>query len=387
MSNFDFVPAQWGQTREDAVRAESYGAADPRACVFYARRVIEQVVVRIFDLERIRVPYRSDLNARLGDARFQSAVGPDIVTKATIIRHLGNGAVHETRTTTPETAITALRHLHDVLKWAAYTYSETPDAVPTASTYDVSLIPPAAASGSQPPLSVDELNQLLATFEAKDAELAQAKATNETLQAELEAARVAVAAAQAAKQPQALTLDVDEAQTRLQFIDLDLAEAGWMLDQPRDREYPVTGMPNGTGQGFVDYVLWGDDGLPLAVVEAKRTMRDALVGQQQAKLYADCLQSMTGRRPVIFCTNGYERWLWDDAAGYPPRRVAGFFTKVELELMVQRRQTRLPLRDAATDKAIAGRHYQTRAIRAVGESFEAKRREALLVMATGSGKT
>lgn len=387
MSNFDFVPTEWGQTRADAVRAESYAASDPRSCVFYARRVIEQVVIRIFDLERLPLPYKADLNARLGDAGFQGAVGTDIVTKAHLIRRLGNNAVHETRTVPPDAAITALRNLHDVLKWAAYSYSATPDAVPTSSTFVPSAIPAADDAGSEPPLSTAELNNLLATFEAKDAALAEAKATNETLQAELEATRAHVVAAQSAKQPKALTLDVGEAETRLAFIDLDLAEVGWALDQERDREYPVTGMPGATGAGYVDYVLWGDDGLPLALIEAKRTMRDALVGQQQAKLYADCLESMTGRRPVIFCTNGHERWLWDDAAGYPPRRIAGYFTKDELELVVQRRRTRLPLKDATIDKAIAGRHYQTRAIRAVGESLEARRREALLVMATGAGKT
>ncbi|MBW3087024.1 hypothetical protein KEM60_03254 [Austwickia sp. TVS 96-490-7B] len=387
VSNFDFVPHEWDTIRADAVRAESYGTTDPRSAVFYARRVIEQVVIRIFDLERLPLPYRSDLNARLGDSRFQSAVGPDFVTKATIIRRLGNNAVHDDRAVSAVTALTALRHLHDVLKWAAYTYSATPDVVPTETSYDASLIPPATKSSSQPPLTTDELNKLLTTFEAKDAALAEAKANNETLQAELDAARSAVAAAQAAKQPRALTVDVSEAETRLQFIDLDLAEAGWTLDEQRDREYPVIDMPGDTGKGYIDYVLWGDDGLPLAIVEAKRTLRDALVGQQQAKLYADCLENMTGRRPVIFCTNGHDRWLWDDAAGYPPRRIAGFLTKDELELMVQRRRTRLPLSDAVIDKAIAGRHYQVRAIRAVGESFEAKRREALLVMATGSGKT
>ena len=146
-------------------------------------------------------------------------------------------------------------------------------------------------------------------------------------------------------------------------------------------------MPNAEGKGFVDYVLWGSDGLPLAVVEAKKTTVEPAVGQQQAKLYADCLEQMTGRRPVIFYTNGYQTWLWDDAAGYPPRRVEGFFTADELELMVQRRTGRLPLADAAIDKTIVERHYQQRAIRAVGEAFTAKQRAALLVMATGSGKT
>lgn len=389
-SNFDFVPGAWGVTRADAVRAESYGRTDPRSSLIYARRVVEQVVVLIFDLERLPVPYKSDLAARIGDSGFRAAVGPEIAAKANLIRKTGNVAVHEARDITPQTALNALRQLHDLLKWAAYTYSAEPDAVPTQTAYDPSLIPAPSVTGSQPPLSTEELNQLLATFEAKDAALEAQKQNNAALQAQLEQMRLAVAAAQAAKQPQSLTVNVSEAETRIQFIDADLREAGWALSEERDREYPVTGMPTvdgGSGNGLVDYVLWGDDGFPLAVIEAKKTMRDALVGQQQAKLYADCLESMTGRRPVIFCTNGHERWMWDDAAGYPPRRVAGFFTKAELELMVQRRQSRAPLKDAVIDPTIVERHYQTRAIRAVNEAFEAKRREALLVMATGSGKT
>ena len=137
-------------------------------------------------------------------------------------------------------------------------------------------------------------------------------------------------------------------------------------------------------------MLWGSDGLPLAVVEAKTTTVEPAVGQQQAKLYADCLEKMTGRRPVIFYTNGYQTWLWDDwgaGGGYPPRRVEGFFTADELELMVQRRTSRLPLADAAIDREIVGRHYQHRAIRAIDDAFMSRQRDALLVMATGSGKT
>ncbi|WP_370891268.1 DEAD/DEAH box helicase family protein [Janibacter sp. GXQ6167] len=386
-SNFDFVPAGWGETRSDAVRAETYGRTDPRSCVFYARRVVEQVVVRIFDLERLAAPYKPDLAARIGDSGFRSAVGADIAAKMDAIRKVGNVAVHENRQITPQTALNVLRQLHDVLKWAAYTYSTAPDTVPTSAAYDPASIPEPASSGAQPPLSTAELNQLLATFEAKEAALAEAKETSAALQAELEKARAEVATAQAAKAPRATAFDWDEASTRELFIDADLLEAGWALTAGRDREFPVTGMPNQSGDGFVDYVLWGDDGLPLAVIEAKRSRKDPAVGQQQAKLYADCLGSMTGRRPVIFWSNGYQHWIWDDAAGYPPRRIAGFLTRDELELMVQRRHTRLPLKDAVIDRAIVERHYQTRAIRSVGESFEAHRREALLVMATGSGKT
>lgn len=166
-----------------------------------------------------------------------------------------------------------------------------------------------------------------------------------------------------------------------------LAEAGWPLAEARDREFEVTGMPNNDGIGYVDYVLWGADGLPLAVVEAKRTTKSPEVGQQQAKLYAECLERLTGRRPIMFYTNGFEHCLWDDAAGYPPRPVQGFYTRDELELLVHRRHARLPLGEAAIDSAIVERHYQHRAIRAIDDAFTAKQREALLVMATGSGKT
>ena len=138
----------------------------------------------------------------------------------------------------------------------------------------------------------------------------------------------------AAAQPD--THDYSEAETRDYFIDLLLKEAGWPLDQDRDREFQVDGMPNAQGKGFVDYVLWGDDGKPLGLVEAKRTRRDARVGQQQAKLYADCLEGQFGQRPIIFYSNGYEHWTWDDAR-YPPRRVQGFYKKAELELLIQRR--------------------------------------------------
>src|SRR5699024_1321092 len=120
-------------------------------------------------------------------------------------------------------------------------------------------------------------------------------------------------------------------------------EAGWALDEERDREYPVTGMPNGDGRGYVDYVLWGADGRPLGLVEAKRTSSSPEIGGQQAKLYADCLAREFGRRPVIFYTNGYEHRIWDDAGGYPPREIQGFYTAAELELLIQRRQTRRPL--------------------------------------------
>ena len=137
----------------------------------------------------------------------------------------------------------------------------------------------------------------------------------------------------------------------------------------------------------MDYVLWGNDGKPLALIEAKRTRKDPRAGMQQAKLYADCLEKRFGQRPVIFYTNGNDHWIWDNIA-YPPRSIQGFYKRGELELLIQRRQSRRPLATAEIAKNLVDRYYQERAIRRVAESFEKdKERKALLVMATGSGKT
>ncbi|WP_305807208.1 type I restriction endonuclease, partial [Stenotrophomonas sp. YIM B06876] len=183
----------------------------------------------------------------------------------------------------------------------------------------------------------------------------------------------------------ALAHDYNEAATRDLFIDLLLKEAGWPLADARDREYEVQGMPNQQGKGFIDYVLWGDDGKPLAIVEAKRSRRSAREGEQQAKLYADCLEKQFDQRPVMYGTNGYEHWLWDDTTS-PPRAVQGFHKKDELVLMVQRRTSRKPLAGAAIAHTIAERHYQQRAIRRIAETFERdQHRKALVVMATGAG--
>ncbi|MHC5729068.1 MAG: DEAD/DEAH box helicase family protein, partial [Nostoc sp.] len=232
-----------------------------------------------------------------------------------------------------------------------------------------------------------QLRDAFGGLRQRDEKLSTLLADKNALDEELKRLRAEIAKAKKASTSQPDTHDYSEAQTRDIFIDLLLKEAGWMLDQPRDREFAVTGMPNASGKGFVDYVLWGDDGKPLAIVEAKRTRNDPRIGQQQAKLYADCLETQFGQRPIIFYSNGYEHWLWDNT-NYPPRQVQGFYKKTELELLVQRRTTRKCLAEATIKASIAERYYQTRAIRCVTEAFETdKDRKALIVMATGAGKT
>src|SRR5690606_29190833 len=188
--------------------------------------------------------------------------------------------------------------------------------------------------------SLEERRDLEARLaqEAEETELARKRLAEATRSIEqLEAERTALIAEVAAAKNAAAALpaeapDWSESEPRRYKIDALLAEAGWRLTDVRDREFPVTGMPNGA-TGYVDYVLWGDDGRPLGLVEAKRTTKSALTGQQQAKLYADCLEQMFGQRPVILYSNGYEHWIWDDTR-YPPRSVQGFLTKDELALAI-----------------------------------------------------
>ncbi|NPC97852.1 DEAD/DEAH box helicase family protein [Nocardioides sp. zg-DK7169] len=384
-SNFNFVALAVPAVHADCVKAEAYLANDPRSACFYARRAVEGLVGYLYDLWELPLPYTDDLAARINDAGFKQRVGTGMAAKLNLLRKLGNTAVHRSQPIAPGVAFDALRELFHVMVWASFHHSPARDQVPTQAQFDPALAP------QQAPLTVNELKALAAKLKAQDEAIAKARAENEALvvkyEAEIAALQAQVKSAQAASQKVVDDHDYSEADTRRLIIDVLLAEAGWPLDQDRDREYLVTGMPNNQGKGFVDYVLWGADGLPLAVVEAKRTTKSPQVGQQQAKLYADCLEKQFGRRPVIFYSNGYEHWIWDDAAGYPPRELQGFYTRNELELLVQRRQTRLPLASEAVNALIAGRYYQTRAIKAVDAAFDAKQREALLVMATGSGKT
>lgn len=180
--------------------------------------------------------------------------------------------------------------------------------------------------------------------------------------------------------------EISEFQTRKILIDKSLRDAGWVENKDWINEYELQGMPNPSNVGYADYVLFGDDGRPLAVVEAKRTTKDPAVGRHQAELYADILQRQFRRRPVIFLTNGYDTRIIDGS--YQERKVWGIYCKRDLEKhfnLIMNRQSRLS--DATVNDNISNRYYQKGAIRAVCSAFERNRRKALLVMATGSGKT
>ena len=283
MSNFDFIRRTMPAVHADCVRAESYLSSDPAAACFYSRRAIEQLVGHLYDVMGLRAPYQNDLAARVNDATFKARVGVGIAQKLNLIRRIGNTAAHEGRPIQPQTALQVLRELFHVVVYAAFRYSAEPQSVPTSRQFDPSLAAKLA------PLSRSELATLAAKFRAQDEAHARALTARDepaaAKDAEIAALRAQIATAQA-QNTQSDNHDYSEAETRRLIIDVLLAEAGWPLEQRRDREYPVTGMPNAEGTWDVDYVVWGGDGLPLAVVVAKRTTRSAKVGQEVAKRYA-----------------------------------------------------------------------------------------------------
>jgi type I restriction enzyme R subunit len=386
MSNFSFLAAEFPAVHEAAAEAERQAAVSPTATAFFAGKTVELAVKWAFRNDPgLKLPYQDNIAALLHEPSFRRAAGEAVFAKARYINSLRNRAVHEERTIRPQDAAGAVKELFHVCFWLARTYARK--AKPQDGlTFDASVL---SRRDETLKKAFAHLKAQQAELDAKNGELTKLLSDKANLDDELQRLRAEVAAARKAAEAAPSTHDYNEAETRDRFIDLLLREAGWALDRPEDTEFRVEGMPNNEGVGFVDYVLWGADGKPLGLVEAKRTKKDARQGQQQAKLYADRLEARYGQRPVIFYSNGYEHWIWDDAR-YPPRQISGFYKRDELELLIQRRTIRKSLAETKLNTKIAGdkRPYQQRAIRAIAKAFEQEgERKALLVMATGSGKT
>jgi type I restriction enzyme R subunit len=372
-TNFSIFPTAWHELTRTAAEAERQVYAAPMYAAMLCRKSLEEWVRWIYEHDgSLEMPYDTSLNALLHAPEFKELVAPSQFNQINLVRKIGNNAVHTSVRVKPDEALYAVKLLYNFAGWVLRLYDDAGFEVPP---FDSTLVPQAPAADK----SKEELRQLEAAY-------LQSQEALQRLQAELEEIKAAKARNQAFVPP---PQDPDEALTRKYYIDALLREAGWDIHAPNVCEFPVHGMPTergNDGAGRADYVLWGDDGLPLAVVEAKRTLRDARVGAHQAKLYADCLQQAYRQRPVIFYTNGFDAWIWDDTQ-YPPREVFGFYTRDELQTLVNRRSHRQPLSTAPINEAITDRYYQREAIRAVGEALDKNHREALLVMATGTGKT
>ncbi|MFM7265167.1 MAG: DEAD/DEAH box helicase family protein, partial [Cyanobium sp.] len=351
------------------------------------RRTIELLVEWVYDndgqLERpLGYGTLADLCAT---AEFRE-IAREQLHRFQLLRTLGNKAVHRSDPIRTRESLAAADELFQVLRWLALTYGLHPEAV-RGHRFDRSLLPNPEATAADAVQSREQLQGLADQLAERDQQLRDQRLASLSSQEELDRLRQEITALRRANETAAQSEpDLSEFDTRRTYIDLYLEEAGWVHGHSCTHEHEVQGMPNTTGQGFVDYVLWGDDGKPLGLVEAKRSSRDPMEGQRQAELYADCLEQRYGQRPLIFLSNGYRHRLWDDRR-YPPREVQGFYKKDELETLIRRREIRQPLAQATISTAIAGRYYQQRAIRAICESLEQGLLKALLVQATGTGKT
>lgn len=384
-SNFYFLKERFEDYYNLAREAEVNVMTKPRTSVIYARLTLEELIKWIYQfdptLSAISLE-KTTLEALMYAPAFKALIADagNLIDGLTLIRKSGNTAIHNKTDVSMRYAHSSIQNLFEFSKWFFYTYVDSSVKLPFS--FDGMLVPHGDGSA--------ETQSTVKALEAKvDNIKLEAEKNINLKEAELEQLRAEIAQIKAQNQADPTILftlnPTTEAETRLVLIDVMLREMGWNIDQVGCQEFEVQGMPNRTGIGYVDYVLWGDDGRPLAVVEAKNALHDPRKGQNQAKLYADCLENRYQRRPIIFYTNGYRIWIWDDKL-YPPRLVAGIYSKDELEWTIQRR-TRRVLTEYKINKEIAGRPYQERAIKRVAETFQGAHRKALLVMATGTGKT
>lgn len=367
MTNFDFLKSdpQFATFSDVAISAEKILNIDAAASVLNCRRAMEFAVKWMYSVDKdLEMPYDTTLITLMSSEEFRDVVGNDIYRRMDFIRKAGNIAAHGGKKISMEQAKLCIENLYYFLDYVAYCYGKDYKE----GQFDASLLE----------LTTEEA---LSFVTEKTVDLESLMAENKALKDELTARR--------AEQQQTYVpkpLDLSEFKTRKIYIDTMLQEAGWIENETWINEVELPGMPNKSEVGYADYVLYDDTHKPLAVVEAKRTCVDVSKGRQQAKLYADIIEKQCGRRPVIFLTNGFETRI--DDGQYPERKVAAIYSKRDLEKLFNLRKARTSLKNVMVDKNIAGRYYQEGAIKAIADSFDVKnRRKALLVMATGSGKT
>lgn len=367
MTNFDVfnTDSQFAAFAPAAIAAERILHIDPSACILNCRRAMEFAVKWMYSVDDSLVrPWQDKLVSLMSNEDFRDIVGTDIYRRMDYIRIMGNNAAHNNKKITEEQAVLCLENLFIFLDFIAYCYGKEY----TERHFDKALLQEQTVK-TGPVVHIPDVNL--------DALIAE----NKKLKEELTARRLEQQQTYVPK-----PLDITEYQTRKLYIDAMLEDAGWTEGKNWLNEVELAGMPNKSNVGFADYVLYGDNGKALAVIEAKRTCVDVAVGRQQAKLYADLLEKKYGRRPVIFLTNGFETRIQDNQ--YPERKVAAIYSKRDLEKLFNLQTMRTSLKNIVINKNIAGRYYQEAAVKAVCQSFDEKnRRKALLVMATGSGKT
>ena len=379
MPNFSFLTEKPEYTlfAQACMEAEKIYVSAPAMCAVGCRKALELAVKWVYAADTtMKMPYKDNLQSLIHEPTFRFAVDSNTWGKFPFIIKLGNLAVHTERSVQPSDALAALRGLFEFVQWIDYCYGVDYQE----RTFDENLVPTEKVA-----VDTQKIKEQESLLEEKEAQIEALRKQIEQMSAQYTAEKD--------KHQQERTFqpeDLSEFKTRKIYIDVDMKQMGWKFDGTDadvQEEYEVEGMAGVPGQpGFCDYVLFGKDGLPLAVVEAKRTSKDPNIGRKQAVLYADCLERKFGRRPMMFTTNGFETYFWDDQTA-PQRKVSGIFSKDDLQKRMNRRTERMDLTGVPIDDKITDRYYQKEAIRAVCEQITQGFCKHLLVMATGTGKT
>lgn len=376
-TNFEFLnlKKEFNSFSNACIEAEKSILVSPATTAILSRRALELAVKWVYSFdEDLRIPYQDNLSSLIHNGGFIDLIDSGMLPLLKFIISLGNVAVHTNKSITREEAILSLHNLYQFINWIDYCYA---DEYKEKQFNENSLL-----QGEEKRVRPEELKNLYEKLSSKDKKLEDIINENEELRKEITQK----------KKDNIEHYDfniekISEFDTRKIYIDVELKLAGWDFNKDIGEEVELFGMPNNAQKGYADYVLFGDNGKPLAVIEAKRTSKDAKIGREQVKLYADCLERQFDVRPIIFFTNGFETYIWDDYNGYSERRIYGFFKKDELQLMIDRRTQKKSLKNINIKDEISNRYYQKEAITACCEELEGRKRKLLLVMATGAGKT
>jgi len=388
--NFEFLRPTWSDLSDLAAFAEQYANSDPQSSVAKLRTFAEQIVLFIYHKHGLPKSTQPNLNDLLSATTFAQAVPSVIISKLHTLRIQGNKGAHG-ESVLPQSAVMLLQEAFELGRWMHVNYAN-------GRKEDCQVfIPPNPGEATEVEKKLKkEKASILQHYADQEAKMQKLLADLESARSKAKLAEATVTqlqAVQAQGQQVADALAFDEATTRHRLIDTALLSAGWIVGakgantEQVGQEIEVDHQPTASKKGKSDYVLWGDNGKPVGVIESKKTAVDPEVGRTQAKCYADGLEKMHGQRPIIFYTNGYDTWIWNDAAGEPPRKIYGFYSPDSLQYLHYQRTNKELLTKTTPSSQIAGRMYQIEAIKRVVERFAAKHRQALLVQATGTGKT
>ncbi|HAI18262.1 MAG TPA: restriction endonuclease, partial [Xanthomarina gelatinilytica] len=342
-TNFHFLNNEFPTLSDRTQKAEKLVITDPRTSLIYCRMALEEAVNYMYaNDEELETQFDTSLHNLLVQPEFKAQFNHKLYNELFIIKKAGNLAVHNKNVSDVD-AHNAIEAMFYFSKWFAKSYAK--NEIESIGLFNFNLIPKEGGvtlSRKEIEDLQEKLNRDLDKYqeELKEKDKEQKKLAEENelykKQIELLQSQIEQNKKEANKEDQE-EHPRNETDTRKYLIDVALREAGWDLQGANDKEFKVTNMPTSTntsGTGYVDYVLWGDDGLPLALVEAKSTLQNATKGENQAQLYADALEQMYGRRPVMYYTNGYQTYLWDDQFYKQARLVHGFYTKAELETLM-----------------------------------------------------